>query len=902
MKFLKKILPLVFFVSAAFINAQTEETIMLETKTVDLPYRLTQKVPLNEPIVGLALSGGGARGLAQIGILKALEESGIKANVIAGTSIGSIIGGAYASGYTVEEMDSIVVNTDWNKLLALNSTSERRELFIDQKIAEDRSLLTLRLDGLTPIIPTSFNEGLRLSNYLTLICLDAPVTTEESFDELLIKFRAVCTNLVDGDIVVLSNGSLARAMRASSSVSFLLAPVTIDSLTLVDGGLVSNIPVGTAKGMGAEYVIAVNTTSGLRDEEDLSFPWNVADQTVSIPMKRLEAEELQSADFVLTPDIDKWESTSFTNIDSLILTGYEYAKKLAPKIKLKIDSLLQNKSGLTEVWYKNILTQNYSEDFLKPFYEKYSASDSISNIQLYSDLCKLLETGMFDSLSVVIGSVGDSVSINFKYTMNSVINELIINSYETIDDGYEQIIRKELIGKPFDGKIVYEVVRNTIMEYKKKGLILFSLISSEFDENTGVLSLEFSPGTVSKLNIESQTSKTVIEREFEIKEGDKVTYAAMEEGLKDLRATGLFEDINLSVEQNGKYVDLNLAVNERVSQLVNLGFLVNNVYNFQLGIDIRDVNFLESGNELGLFLFGGTSNGAYILDYTAYRILSTYYTYKLNAYYKFNDVDVYSNTTSSTGNTYNSNFVGTYKQIYYGASLSLGAQLEKFGKLIFTGRYQVDEVRNVENNPVNPYEMNLISLRIGALVDNQNKYPYPEDGLYFDGYYETAQGILGSETGYIVLSADLKYYFSIGTQSVISPRLRIGFGDKTLPLSEQFSLGGQYSFFGAYQDQYRGRQVFLASLMYQYKLPFKIFFDTYTWFRYDVGSTWEVQEKIKFKDLQHGIGGSISFDTPIGPADFSLGRSFIISQGLTEDSFVWGDILFYFSIGYIINY
>jgi len=486
--------------------------------------------------------------------------------------------------------------------------------------------------------------------------------------------------------------------------------------------------------------------------------------------------------------------------------------------------------------------------------------------------------------------------------MNPVINELIINSYETIEEDYENKIRNELIGKPFDGKIIYEAVRNTIMEYKKKGFILFSLISFEFDENTGVLSLEFSPGTVSKLNIESQTSKTVIERECEIKEGDKVTYSALEEGLKNLRATGLFEDINLSIEQNGKYVNLNLSVNERVSQLVNLGFLVNNVYNFQLGIDIRDVNFLESGNELGLFLFGGTSNGAYILDYTAYRILSTYYTYKVNAYYKFNDVDVYSNTTSSTGNTYTSNFVGKYKQIYYGASLSLGAQLEKFGKLIFTGKYQVDEVRNVENNPVDPYELNLISLKIGAVVDNQNRVPYPEDGLYFNGYYETAQGLSGNDDGYIQLSADFKYYFSLGKQSVLSPRIQVGFGDKTLPLSEQFSLGGQYSFFGAYENQYRGRQIFLASLMYQYKLPFKIFFDTYTWFRYDVGSTWEVQEKIRFKDLQHGIGGSISFDTPIGPADFSLGRSFIISQGLTEDSFVWGDILFYFSIGYIINY
>ena len=187
------------------------------------------------------------------------------------------------------------------------------------------------------------------------------------------------------------------------------------------------------------------------------------------------------------------------------------------------------------------------------------------------------------------------------------------------------------------------------------------------------------------------------------------------------------------------------------------------------------------------------------------------------------------------------------------------------------------------------------------MVDNQNKYPYPEDGLYFNGFYETAKG-LGVDAGYIQLSADLKYYFSIGSQSVIAPRIQIGFGDKTLPLSEQFSLGGQYSFFGAYQDQYRGRQILLTSLMYQYKLPFKIFFDTYTWFRYDVGSTWEQQETIKFKDLQHGIGGSISFDTPIGPADFSIGRSFIINQGLTEDSFVWGDILFYFSIGYIINY
>jgi len=900
--FYKKILPVIFLVCAATLKAQITETISIEKKSVKLPYELTQKVPVNQPIIGLALSGGGARGLAQIGVLKAFEEAGIKVNVIAGTSIGSIIGGAYSSGYTVLEMDSIVVNTDWNKLLALNSASERRELFIDQKIAEDRSLLTLRLDGLTPIIPTSFNEGLRLSNFLTLICLSAPVTTEKSFDSLLIRFRAVCTNLVDGNIVVLSSGSLARAMRASSSVSFLLAPVTIDTLTLVDGGLVSNIPVSTTLDMGADYVIAVNTTSNLRVEEELAFPWNIADQTVSIPMKRLEAEELLGADFVLTPNIDRWTSTTFTNVDSLIIAGYNYAKKLAPQIKTRIDSLLKKKSGLTETWYKNISFKKSPEEFTKTYYDKYYVADSVSNLELYSDLCTLFDTGRFDSLNVDISSENDSISINFVYTLKPTINDLKINSYGAIDSTDEKRIRKELIGKPFDGKIVFNAVRNILMNYKQKGYILFSLISHSFDESTGTLLLEFSPGIVATINIESQTSKTVIEREFEIAEGENVTYQAIEEGLKNLRATGLFEDINLNIVQDGKYAHFNLSVTEKISQLVNLGFLVNNVYNFQLGIDIRDVNFLESGNELGLFLFGGTSNGAYILDYTAYRILSTYYTYKLNAYYKFSDIDVYSNTTSSTGNTYNSNYVGKYKQTFYGASLSLGAQLEKFGKLIFTGKYQVDEVKNLEGNPVNPYELNLISLKIGAVVDNQNRVPYPEDGLYFNGYYETAQSLSGNEDGYIQLSADFKYYFSLGKQSVLSPRFQVGFGDKTLPLSEQFSLGGQYSFFGAYENQYRGRQIFLASLMYQYKLPFKIFFDTYTWFRYDVGSTWEVQESIRFKDLQHGIGGSVSFDTPIGPADFSVGRSFIISQGLQESSFVWGDIIFYFSIGYIINY
>ena len=902
MNLFKQILIVILLFQISLLFAQEKKTISIKTKTISLPYGLTQKVLEAEPIIGLALSGGGARGIAQIGVIRALEEAGINISAIAGTSMGSIIGGAYASGYTVAEMDSIVINTDWDKLLLINNPSERRELFIDQKINEDRSLFTLRLNGFSPVLPTSFNEGIRLSNFLTLLCLSSPVISENNFDDLYIRYRAVCTNLIDGSPVVLSSGSLARAMRASSSVSFLLAPIIVDSLTLVDGGLVSNIPVGVVSGIGVEYIIAVNTTSDFRRQEELELPWNIADQVVSIPMKRLEKAELLKANFHLQPNINNWSSTDFINLDSLILTGYYYTKRLIPTIKSQLDSITQVKSGQDLFWIKNIKAALNPGDFEKSYIQRYSLMDSVSSFEIFEDMTELYKTGKFDSMSVFLEQEGDSTIIKFYYKKTPLIKEIEIFSDGTVDSSGAEILIQSLKDKPYNGKVIFEIVRKHIVDYKRKGYVLYSLDDYNFDLDIGKLTLEFSAGTVSRIIINSETSKTVIDREFNIKVGDKLLYSDLEKGLTRLRATGLFEDINLSVEKDDNGVVLNLYVSETISSLLKVGFLVDNAYNAQLALDFRDVNLFYSGTELGLFLFGGASNRAYILEHISYRILDTYLTYKLSLYYKFNDIDVYTQTNSETGSTFSSNYIGKYRQIFYGGSLSVGTQLEKFGKLIFTGKYQFDEIKNKEGTVISPYETKIVSLRISGIVDDQNRYPYPENGLYFNGFYETAQSFLGGDESYLLFGADLRYYVKLHSQHVISPKIQIGFGDKTLPLSEQFTLGGLYSFFGAQENEFRGRQVFLTSLMYQYKFPFKIFFDTYAWFRYDVGSTWAEQEQIKFKDLRHGIGGALSFDTPIGPADFSIGRSFIISQGLTEDSFVWGDVLFYFSIGHAINF
>jgi len=619
-------------------------------------------------------------------------------------------------------------------------------------------------------------------------------------------------------------------------------------------------------------------------------------------MKRLEQAELLKANFHLQPNLDLWSSTDFINIDSLILTGYHYTKRLVPAIKAQIDSVTKANSGLNLFWIKNVKSESNAGDFENPYLQKYSLMDSVSSFEIFEDMAELYKTGSFDSLSVSFEQDGDSTKINCNYTLTPIIKEIEIFSDGTIDSSSGDLLIRTLTDKHYSGRLIYNIVRKQIIDYKRKGFVLFKLENHSFDFETGKLTLEFNAGTISRISINSETNKTVIDREFNVKAGDKPLYSDLEDGLMRLRATGLFEDINLSVDQDTNGTRLNLDVNEKISSLLKIGFLVDNTYNAQFAMDFRDVNLFYSGTELGIFLFGGASNRAYILEHISYRILDTYLTYKLSAYYKFNDINVYTQTNSETGNTFSSNYLGKYRQIFYGGSFSVGTQLEKFGKLIFTGKYQYDEIKNKEGAVISPYETKIVSLRIGGVVDSQNKYPYPEDGLYFNGFYETAQSILGGDESYLLFSADLRYYVKLASRHVVSPKLQIGFGDKTLPLSEQFTLGGLYSFFGAHENEFRGRQVFLTSLMYQYKFPFKIFFDTYAWFRYDIGSTWAEQEQIRFKDLRHGIGVAISFDTPIGPADFSIGRSFIISQGLTEDSFVWGDVLFYFSIGHAISF
>ena len=892
------LLLIVLFFSNSF--SQTDYLLKLELQEKKLPFGLTDFVPKNKPQLAIALSGGGARGLSQIGVLQALEESGIKVDIVVGTSIGSIIGGMYAAGYNVDKLDSISRQTDWDDLLTLNNQSNRRDLFIDQKVTEDRAIFSLRLNGLNPVLPTSFNDGQKLSNYLNILAFNAPLHSEGSFDLLNIKFRAVCTDLITGNLVVLDRGSLSQALRASSSVTFFLAPIKIDSLLLVDGGLVANIPVDISRANGGDFVIAVNSTSDLWQEKDLSTPWIVADQIISIPMRLNNTEQLKNADFVIEPRLNNILSTDFNLVDTLIFLGYKSTKPICTKLKKQIDSTIYNSLKEIEKYFYKIKLNDSLSLKEKAFFSEYEAEDSVSNKKINYDLYRLFDTGDYKSLAVQITETSDGSILNLIKEENPTINNIDLIGISLVHSNQISEIFAALKGGRFSGKQVVAELIKLIELYREEGYSLAKIQSVEYNEEEKRLRIFVDEGIISRIEVMGNqiTNKSVITREFKFKEGDFFKIKDIQEGLKNLRNTKLFDNIDVVVkEDSGKNI-LIISVNEKPSSLLRISFRTDNEYRVQLGLDIRDENLFGTGTEAGLIFFGGLENRAIILEQKANRVFDTYFTYKINAFYKFNDVKIYSNVPTQSTSSFSRTESGKYRQIFYGLSLGAGTQVGRFGNLIFEGRYQFDQIKNIENQLNETYKIKIVSLKISSTIDTQDKYPFPESGVYFTGFYETALSVLGGEVGYSNLSFMYKNYFPLSKHSVISPKISFGFADKTLPLSEQYTLGGQESFFGMHENEFRGRQIFLTSLTYRYKLPFIIFFDTYLKIRYDLGRAWPEQDQIKFKDLRHGIGGSIAFDTPIGPAEFAIGRSFLLRNDLPNNPVSWGDVLFYFSIGY----
>src|SRR5438552_11982504 len=283
------------------------------------------------PRVGLVLSGGGARGLAHVGVLAALEEAGVRIDCVAGTSMGSALGALWSSGYSSERIAEVVRSIDWQEVFS--GRRERALVPLSRRIDDVPYALSIGLRGAKVHLPPSRRSDYRLNRLLFKLLAVSSLRAGGDFDRLPVPFRTVATDLGSGEPVVLGRGSLARAVRASMSTPVTLPTVRMDGRVLVDGGIVDNIPVDVARAMGADVVIAVDTTSPPLEPEQYRDVLGVGLQLVEVLMRYRGAALAERADLVIRPDLEGWGFDDYSDPEALIQIGRQAARRALDRLR-----------------------------------------------------------------------------------------------------------------------------------------------------------------------------------------------------------------------------------------------------------------------------------------------------------------------------------------------------------------------------------------------------------------------------------------------------------------------------------------------------------------------------------------------------------------------------------------
>ena len=312
----------------------------------------------SRPKIGLVLSGGGAKGAAHIGVLKYIEEMGIPIDYIAGTSMGSIVGGMYALGYSSDEILEIISSVDWDRLISNNV--DRREISYENKNEISTQVLTipfslstdkeeLQTRSFKNSLPSGIVSGDNIINLFN--SLSVGYSDPIDFDKLPIPFVCIATNMMNGDAKVMDEGLFTKALRASMAIPILFDPITIDSSLYVDGGIVNNFPVDQCRAMGADYVIGVSMSPGLEsDTDNLSSILTQAKQLLTIITDKEVENYSNLCDIFIKPDLMGVGMLSFDaeSVARITESGYQAAKEQEASFRALKESIDAATNGIEQ--------------------------------------------------------------------------------------------------------------------------------------------------------------------------------------------------------------------------------------------------------------------------------------------------------------------------------------------------------------------------------------------------------------------------------------------------------------------------------------------------------------------------------------------------------------------------
>lgn len=486
-----------------------------------------------KPKIGLVLCGGGALGFAHIGALKIIDSLQIPVDYIVGTSMGGILGGLYSIGYRADELEELATGLNWIELFSDQPKRENLPYF--EKSVTGKHQINLRMDGFSPVLPTGLIYGQNIN--LKLLNLTESYEGVQNFDDFPVPFRCVAADLITAKQVVLSNGSLARALRATMSIPTVFAPVSWGDSLLVDGGVVNNFPVDVVKSMGADIVIGLNLKYPDKMAEDFKSFLDVIDRTVDIPRQAVNNENIRNTDIYIEQDISGYSLGDFDQekIKGIIIRG-----DLA--IRKKLDKLFQLKKLFEKT---KMIFEDEKTITGKKITRIMPVSKNYFDRELFYKILPLKKDDILSKADIVKRVAESNLNSHFK------IEDISFNSVSK--DAVELTIRIEQLNPP----------------------IIFGV------NILGNRELDFS----------------FIYNNLGMKPSEPLSINTLVERLRELYNLGYFETISYEIKQRESgFIDLNINIHEKEMSRLSLGFRYDDYYKLVGLLSYETTSFLIPGS------------------------------------------------------------------------------------------------------------------------------------------------------------------------------------------------------------------------------------------------------------------------------------------------------------------
>lgn len=824
------------------------------------------------PRIGLALSGGGARAAASIGVLKVLRREGIPVAAIAGTSMGALVGGLAAAGYAPDQIEALFLENDWNDLFT--DTPSRAFMTQGQKRTDNRHLLQFSVSGGRFSPPAGLTAGQKLSNLLAARTLAASFQADLDFDRLPIPFRAVATDLETGAAVAVRRGLLHDAMRASSAIPVLFPPVEISGRLFADGGLSNNLPVDIVRDMGVDLVIAVDASTPLAGKENLSSIVEVMNQAISIPVRRETRLQAARADIVIAPNTSRLSFTDFTRMAHAVRAGEQAAAEALPVIRDLIKKL-SRPNGPHELFRISSLAvrgiASVPEPLIRAAAAGLQAPGGVSAQDITEALMAVDRIGVFSSLTLDLSPQASGFAAVLSVQEHSVVRAIRISGAAMIPGAEIMAEIGEPLGAPLNAAAVAEGLARIVRKYRELGFLLVRVDHAGMLPDARTLAIVLSDGRLDEIRLEGQrrTRLSLIQREMRTAKDAPLNFTTLATDIQRLYALNYFESINLDVQRSDAGgVSLTLRIRERHRGSVRLGLRYDLEDAFTGLADIAVDNIAGRG----ISLYVNSRFGNHLDIAAGYRspvFLRTRFVHTLEGFRQERTFYLYQDGDRS----------GAVDVSRTGGNFAFGYEWFRFGDTYLRYRFSHDRASAVygAEQPVNPSRLG--TLAFVTTMDTRDSPGFPHTGVLFQGSYEVADSSYGGDIEFRKTTLFAQTAVPLGDRHTVIAETSAGFGSGTLPLQELYGIGGADHMLGSplpgyHRREFIGSNQLAGTLAYRWKAAdyqLKAVKAVFLSLVGGAGNVWDSRDSISTRELWTGAGIGIHADTVVGPFRLDLG-------------------------------